>query len=155
MRKMRTAHKIYIERRCVKKPIQGQKHTEGWSKGKRLWNAARIICRYGFGQDRLTRISRETCCPRRHVKGENVLEPFPWQSRDDNTPKQFWKLGSCLFIDTYRITGQFVRNVLQQRHIILGCRWQFYKYFILLSLCWDGSSGSKLLLHASHVALRN
>jgi len=58
-------------------------------------------------QGRSGRSSRTTCCPRHSAmlpeqtfQRRNPLQQFPWRSRD-RTRKQFLKLTSCLFMNTY------------------------------------------------------
>lgn len=115
----------------------------------RLRNVTQIICRHGFGQAGSTRIPRGSNVAREDMwKEENVLEPFPWHGRN-KMPKQFWKLGSCLFTDTNNITSHFLINVLQQRHIILGCGWHFlinisYYYHYIFIACDDGQISSSV-----------
>jgi hypothetical protein len=47
-----------------------------------------------------THSSRSACCPRKHLKCENVFWLFSCQGRD-RTPNQLWKLMNCLFMETY------------------------------------------------------
>ena len=51
------------------------------------------------------------CCLQRHLKWENVFNSA-WQSQD-RTPKKFWKLDSCLFIEILYVTNSFCKNVLK------------------------------------------
>jgi hypothetical protein len=55
----------------------------------------------------------QCCFARGDIQNEKtVFNPCTWQSRD-KTPKQFWKLASCVFMETYEyINHLFCRNVL-------------------------------------------
>jgi hypothetical protein len=63
------------------------------------------------------------CCPWRHFKWENIFQQFPNQSQE-GMPRQFWKLISCLFMETY-ITNSFCGNVPQKIHPSLYCELLF------------------------------
>ena len=80
----------------------------------------------------------QICCPaggRWGVWGHLKLKPFPSQSRH-NTPKQFRKLTSCLFVETCNtLNNQFRKKALKAATPLLGLHIPFFKSLSLHFHC--------------------
>jgi hypothetical protein len=69
------------------------------------------------------------CRPRRHLKWAKVFLSFTWQSQN-RTPKQFWKLTSCLFMETCTaLLIHFVKMWSKERHTTQGYKLRSFTSF--------------------------